>query len=300
MYKHGRAPTFFKIKVSRECEAKISAVISQNSFLCELPGGRKLIAPASCEDPEVPFRVGDIVSIRYSGFSPSNDEHRLPLIHRHRPDTTWHEVIRSSSEQTKERTLEEIHGQKFERKGKRKHDRGFWNKLLHCRTFLDKFAEIHGYDSLNPHCWYNSTREDLWIYGGRGMLEHYQSFKKAILDGYPEIALQVYSFKYGTEKYGYWQAQDNTRQFFDSLSRAKGADPLNPDLWYATTYRKICEAGGQPIFKSNHGSYFRTIWNNYPEIGLNLRLFDYVSNSEVLQRKLLRMVGNRTLTKRSR
>jgi hypothetical protein len=150
---------------------------------------------------------------------------------------------------------------------------GYWTAdgNQNMRLLLEHVAAKKGFDPLNPNNWYNHNKCTLFsepvltlsfsklrvpypfIYkGGITVLKHYGgSFKRAVMDLFPNIGLQEHLFEHASstsfEIYfylkliyyteGYWT--NNTKQFFYAYASTHAFDPNDERNWYNVTAKAI-------------------------------------------------------------
>eukprot|EP00026_Physarum_polycephalum_P001103 Phypoly_transcript_01104.p1 GENE.Phypoly_transcript_01104~~Phypoly_transcript_01104.p1 ORF type:complete len:992 (-),score=189.41 Phypoly_transcript_01104:668-3643(-) len=135
------------------------------------------------------------------------------------------------------------------------------------RSFLDSFAAQNGFDPLVAENWYSVTVPAMNLYKNvKAIRRKYGSLRAALIVLYPELSFDI--SKFSKMPQNYWQPSAK-RNFFDTLAKKRGFDPLIPENWYTINKKAIQgEKNGNTIL---HGQTIaKSLQSAYPNIGLDV------------------------------
>lgn len=128
--------------------------------------------------------------------------------------------------------------------------RGFWGDKDLQRKFFNWLGAQLGYKTMDD--WYNITLQGICKHGGYGLLSVYygNSTLKALQGVYPEHNWVPWKFGYSPQ--GFWEKQENRKQFFDWLGIQLGYKDMND--WYNVTVDHFRKNGGGGLLTSYYST----------------------------------------------
>eukprot|EP00026_Physarum_polycephalum_P002673 Phypoly_transcript_02681.p1 GENE.Phypoly_transcript_02681~~Phypoly_transcript_02681.p1 ORF type:complete len:850 (+),score=89.37 Phypoly_transcript_02681:125-2674(+) len=153
--------------------------------------------------------------------------------------------------------------------------RKYWHEPLNRRKFFDSYARAMGFDPLVAANWYSVTTASVLKHaGGHAVMEFHKSLQTALQELYPSLDLAPINFH--RMQSGYWN-NATRRDFFDKFAQGHGFEPLIARNWYKYNATHITAVkGGVSALQSYGGSLIKAIIDLYPDITLDLTLFNAV------------------------
>ena len=143
----------------------------------------------------------------------------------------------------------------------------FWDDIENQKKFLDDFAEHHNINS--PHEWKDITSTDIIKYGGRGLIEKYNTWS--------EVLSTIYGFNINNLKdfrrrvsYNYWKDPKNVKSFIEKFEQKNRM--FETTDWYRVSIIQLCQTDGGYSLLRRFGSIYNLLKEVYPNIRWNKKL----------------------------
>jgi hypothetical protein len=137
------------------------------------------------------------------------------------------------------------------------------------RIFLDKLGKKLGFKK--PEDWYNLQLDDLR--NGSKSLLRFGSVAKLVQYTYPEH--KWLHWKFIRVSTGYWDKQENARNFLDWLSQQLGFQSMED--WYGVTIKDFHENGGATLLLKYKDSFPKLLETAYPQHQWMIWKFERIS-----------------------
>jgi len=162
----------------------------------------------------------------------------------------------------------------------------YWNNIQNHRNFLEKYAQENGIQKMED--WYRVTVAELKNKGGDGILAHYgNSLQKMLIRVYPEQKWLIWMFQQVPK--GFWDSEENCREFLEWTSLQLNIDSKNVDNWYKVSKMDIERLGGSGMIH-RYGSLALVLEKLFPNFPWDFSKFDLQNkNQDYLLRSVLQI-----------
>eukprot|EP00026_Physarum_polycephalum_P001081 Phypoly_transcript_01082.p1 GENE.Phypoly_transcript_01082~~Phypoly_transcript_01082.p1 ORF type:complete len:1032 (+),score=114.94 Phypoly_transcript_01082:178-3273(+) len=152
--------------------------------------------------------------------------------------------------------------------------RNYWDHIGNRRAYLERFAELRGFDPLIADNWCKITAEELLNHKySASILGFYEkNYVKALQHLFPEVHFDEANFSRMPR--GYWTNPARHRELLVDYARKHGFDPLLPEKWYNANMESLYSFKGiRSVVPYYGGSMKKTLLDVFPDIGFNKSKF---------------------------
>eukprot|EP00026_Physarum_polycephalum_P001731 Phypoly_transcript_01733.p1 GENE.Phypoly_transcript_01733~~Phypoly_transcript_01733.p1 ORF type:complete len:1003 (+),score=155.23 Phypoly_transcript_01733:421-3009(+) len=141
------------------------------------------------------------------------------------------------------------------------------------RKILENYADLHGFDPLNPENWYLQPKERILSYKGiqRVIKHHNNSVARALIDLFPKIGLEKTKFwvQSSSNLLSAWRDPTTRRKFFEKYANVHSFDPRVPENWYSQPKKQLMAfEGASHVVYHHKNSAAQALLDLFPDIGL--------------------------------
>lgn len=137
-----------------------------------------------------------------------------------------------------------------------------WDSQEARRAFLDRVAAEHRVEQETD--WKRVTVKHVLDMGGSGLLERFSgSLFAALADAYPERGYQASRCRAKLPQ-GYWQEEENRKDFMDALARQHGVKTAAD--WRRVGIQEVQAAGGAGLLSRYNNNVSRLLHDVYPDL----------------------------------